>query len=58
MVCFKHRAADKQNFQTTLKDSLSRCNQSKRKTVVPHITHLMRSLVLLTIFFQLVENCR
>ena len=37
-------------------DWLSRCNQNKRKTVAPHITHLMCSLVLLlTISLQLVE---
>ena len=39
------------------KDWLSRCNQNKRKTVDPHITHLMCSLVLLlTISLQLVAS--
>ena len=31
------------NFLTILKDWLSRFNQNKRKTVAPHITHLMCS---------------
>ena len=30
---------------------LARCNQNKRKTVAPHITYLMRSLVLLLTIF-------
>ena len=37
-----------------MKDWLSRCNQNKRKTVAPHVSHLICSLVLLlTISFQL-----
>ena len=41
-----------------MKDWLSRCNQNKRKTVAPHTTHLMCSLVLLlTISLWLVEKC-
>ena len=40
-----------------LKDWLSRCNQNKTKTVAPHITNLMCSLVLLlTISIQLVAS--
>ena len=45
------------NFLTILKDWLSRCNQNKRKTVAPHITHLICSLVLLlTISLQLIAS--
>ena len=44
-------------FLTTLKGWLSSCNQNKRKTVTPHITHLIYSLVfLLTISLLLVAN--
>ena len=42
-----------------MKEWLSRCKQNKRKTVAPHIPHLMCSLVLLlTISLQLVASCR
>ena len=41
-----------------MRDWLSSCNQNKRKTVAPHITHLMCSLVLLlTISLRLVASC-
>ena len=48
-----------QDFPTLLKNWLSNCNQAKRKIVVPHITHLMFSLLLLlTISLQLVVSYR
>ena len=47
--------ADK-NFLTVLRDQLSRCNQNK-KTVLPHISYLMcSSLLLLTTSSQLVAS--
>ena len=44
------------NLLTTLKGWLSRCNQNKRKTVAPHITHLCSLLLLLTISSKLVAS--
>ena len=44
-------------FLTILKDRLSRCNQNKRKTAAPHVTHILCSLVLLlTTSFQLLAS--
>ena len=45
------------NFLTNLKDMQSRCNQNKRKTDAPDITHLRCSLVLLLTFsLQLIAS--
>ena len=50
-------SGQQQNFQTILKDWLSRCSQNN-KTVAAHITHLKRSLVLLLkIFLRQAESC-
>ena len=49
-VCLHYHPARREqpgsiNFLTILKDWLSSCNQNRRKTVAPHITHLICSLV-------------